>query len=69
MFILYLYFYTIYVREKKMKKDLLFNVIEINKIQATPMPINKNSHKVFKKNGFALEGTLRQKKNGQGPEL
>jgi len=50
----------------KMMVDFLFNVIEVNRIQATPMPINKNSHKVLKKNGFALEGTLRQVKKWTG---
>ena len=46
--------------------DFLFNVIEVNRIQATPMPINKKSQNVLKKNGFIYEGTLRQVKQWTG---
>ena len=49
-----------------MMLDFLFNVINVNRIQATPMPINKKSHNVLKKNGFIYEGTLRQVKKWTG---
>jgi len=46
--------------------EFLFNKINVNRIQATPMPINKYSHKVLLNNGFACEGTLRQVKKWTG---
>jgi len=44
----------------------LFDVINVNRIQATTMPINIHSHKVLIKNGFIEEGTLRQYKKWTG---
>ena len=49
-----------------MMVDFLFNVINVNRIQASAMPVNKYSHKVLKKNNFTCEGTLRQIKNWTG---
>jgi len=49
-----------------MMVNFLFNIIEVNRIQATPMPINKKSHNVLKKNNFVCEGTLRQVKQWTG---
>jgi len=46
--------------------DFLFNVVDVNRIQATPMPINKKSQNVLKRNGFVYEGTLRQVKKWTG---
>lgn len=46
--------------------EYLFNEINVNRIQATPMPINKNSHKVLINNRFVCEGTLRQCKKWTG---
>jgi len=49
-----------------MMLDFLFNKIEVNRIQATPMPVNEKSQNVLKRNGFIYEGTLRQVKNWTG---
>jgi len=46
--------------------DFLFNIIDVNRIQATSMPINEKSQNVLKRNGFVYEGTLRQIKNWTG---
>lgn len=38
----------------------LFEEIHVNRIQAEVMPLNENSKKVLKKNGFTSEGVIRQ---------
>ena len=50
----------------KMMLDFLFNTINVNSIQATPMPINKKSKNVLERCGFTHEGTLRQIKHWAG---
>lgn len=42
--------------------DYLFNVIDVNRIQAEVMPVNVKSQNVLKRNGFIKEGTIRQGK-------
>lgn len=46
--------------------DFLFNVIGVNSIQATPMPVNVKSKNVLERCGFIHEGTLRQVKHWTG---
>ena len=50
----------------KMMLDFLFNIINVNSIQATPMAINKKSCNVLERCGFIREGTLRQWKHWTG---
>lgn len=45
-----------------MMLDYLFNVIDVNRIQATVLPINEKSKNVLKRTNFVHEGTLRQYK-------
>ncbi len=49
-----------------MMLDFLFNIIEVNSIQATPMPVNEKSKNVLERCGFIHEGTLRQFKHWTG---
>jgi ribosomal-protein-alanine N-acetyltransferase len=44
----------------KLLLDYLFNVIDVNRIQAYVMPINIKSQNVLIRNGFTKEGTIRQ---------
>jgi len=50
----------------EMMLEFLFNVIDVNRIQASTMPVNEKSQNVLKRNGFVYEGTLRQVKNWIG---
>lgn len=50
----------------KMMLDFLFNRIDVNSIQATPMSLNKKSSNVLERCGFKHEGTLRQVKYWTG---
>lgn len=50
----------------KMMLDYLFNVIEVNRIQAAAMPVNTRSKRVLERCGFIHEGTLRQFRNWTG---
>lgn len=40
--------------------DFLFEAINVNRIQSSPMTINIKSKNVLRRNNFAYEGTLRQ---------
>lgn len=44
----------------KILMDYLFEVIDVNRIQAYIMPINVKSQNVLVRNGFIKEGTIRQ---------
>ena len=50
----------------KLMLDYLFNVIGVNSIQASTLPINEKSKNVLKRCGFTYEGTLRQAKHWTG---
>ena len=50
----------------KLMLDFLFNIIDVNSIQATPMPVNTKSKNVLERCGFIYEGTLRQIKHWTG---
>ena len=50
----------------KMLLKFLFNIINVNSIQAMPMPINVKSKNVLERCGFMREGTLRQVKYWTG---
>lgn len=44
----------------KLMADYLFRELGLNRVQAFVMPENARSHPVLLKNGFTLEGTIRQ---------
>ena len=50
----------------KMMIEFLFTMVDVNSIQATPMPINVKSKNVLERCGFTHEGTLRQIKYWTG---
>ncbi|MCL2775391.1 MAG: GNAT family N-acetyltransferase [Oscillospiraceae bacterium] len=50
----------------KMMLRFLFDDIDVNSVQATPMPVNVKSRNVLERCGFTHEGTLRQAKYWTG---
>lgn len=50
----------------KLLLNFLFKIIEVNSIQATPIPVNVKSKNVLERCGFIHEGTLRQVKHWTG---